>query len=237
MADAAEIASLITQGTKPPQGNQDVSYHTGVVKSWDPVSGVNVVDVNGVLLTNLTSIQNGMGVSYMAGDVVQIQRVQTKYSIIGRASAPNGLTGSSPVSLTGGFVSGYQTGVNYVPGPVGLSPSVTVRVGNACLVMFGAQQINTNQSQVSISIAATGPITIAPAAFSGTQCIAGSRGTDTVTSAPSKQLMFYKNSTWANGTVMFVPGVYTFSLQFKVDIFGSGTGADIWFPWLTVIPF
>lgn len=245
MASAAEIASLITQGTQPPQGNQDVSYHTGVVKSWDPTSGVNSVEVNGVILSNLTALQSGMGNAYLAGDVVSVIRVQTKYTILGRMSAPGGLTGGSPISLTGGdydlegLISGSWTNI-----PTG--PSFSIRVGNACLVAFGGRSTVRNAG-IEVSLQMQGPANAQDGDFQGLSVFSAMNNNATngpILDIPfTKQLMFYKNSVWnSNGQPqLMVPGVYTFSLRAKWSDYSGGNSSIrdvvVRAPWLTVLPF
>ena len=247
MANAAEIASLITQGIRPPSGTQDVSFHTGVIKTWDPTSGVNSVEVNGVILSNLDSQQNGMGVSYLPGDVVTVRRVQTKYTIEGRASAPNGLTGSSPVALTGSSSPQNLVGLTqntWLPLPA--TPTVQVRIGNAALVMFGVSRITLENAYVGIGLRMTGPANAGPGDFNGLDTAVGMNNGGSAGSildfSAHKQLMFYRGSTWTSGGVAqaFAPGVYTFTLNFLLTQFSTNTAitfAQTYSPWISVIPF
>lgn len=82
--DAAQIADLLTQGIRGPAGPEDVGFHTGTVLSWDEISQVNSVWVNNTTLTNLRTVQSGIGVQYQAGDTVMIVRKQTQYFILGK---------------------------------------------------------------------------------------------------------------------------------------------------------
>jgi hypothetical protein len=86
--DAAGIAQLLTAGIAPPVGSADMGYHTGVIKSWDESSGVNVVTVQGVDFSNLNTIQGGIGIFYQPGDVVGVMRFQTRYFVLGKVAAP-----------------------------------------------------------------------------------------------------------------------------------------------------
>jgi hypothetical protein len=95
MANASEIADLITRGIKGPQGPEDSAFHTGIVRSWDVLSGANTVEVNGVILPNLKALTAGIGVRYSAGDTVVLVRKQTQFFIMGRVSAPGGSSGSA----------------------------------------------------------------------------------------------------------------------------------------------
>jgi len=88
--DAIQIADLITAGMRGPTGPEDAAFHTGVIQSWDESSGLNSVAINGVVLSNLRSVQSGIGVQYQVGDVVMVVRKQTQYFILGKVAAPGG---------------------------------------------------------------------------------------------------------------------------------------------------
>ncbi|QRP48977.1 hypothetical protein [Amycolatopsis sp. FDAARGOS 1241] len=248
MANASEIADLIALGMKPPAGTQDVSEHVGIVKTWDPLSGVNTVEVNGTTLSNLSSLQNGMGNAFFPGDVVAIRRVQTKYYILGRIAAPNGLTGSQPQSLTedGGTISGSQNVWKDLDAGPGVSPRITVRIGNAALIRFGIGTLATNNSEIDCTIAWSGASTTNPDDnFTGFYFTSGSNnnqnGGPTMIQSPSKDMMVYRNTGIrelpGGGYEFFVPGVYTFFLKYQWRAYNNGNGAQVINPWLTVIPF
>lgn len=79
---------VLTQALSAPSGPDDSGWHTGIVRSWDESSNTNVVEVNGIALTNLKSSQTGIGVTYGAGDNVLILRKQTQYVVMGKMSVP-----------------------------------------------------------------------------------------------------------------------------------------------------
>lgn len=87
MADLNQIADLLSAGVKGPQGPEDSAFHTGVVRSWNSLTGANTVEVNGVLLPNLRTLRAGIGVAYTVGETVTILRKQTQYFILGKIAA------------------------------------------------------------------------------------------------------------------------------------------------------
>src|SRR5690349_10407042 len=88
MANAAEIADLLTAGIRAPEGPEDIAAHTGTVQSWNSVDGTNVVTINGVDVPNLRSLQaGGIPASYLPGDTVMVMRKQTQYFVMGKVSA------------------------------------------------------------------------------------------------------------------------------------------------------
>jgi hypothetical protein len=88
MASAADIAALMVAGMAPPAGNSDIGFHQGVVQSWDELTGVNTVLVNGTSLSNLKCLAIGAGVILTPGDTVGLLRFQSTYFILGRIAAP-----------------------------------------------------------------------------------------------------------------------------------------------------
>lgn len=88
MSILGPLDPVLTQALSSPSGPEDSGWHTGIVRSWDELSGVNVVEVNGIALTNLKSSQTGIGVQYSTGDNVLILRKQTQYVVMGLLNLP-----------------------------------------------------------------------------------------------------------------------------------------------------
>jgi hypothetical protein len=134
------IADLIGQALTTNSGPEDVAIHTGQIQSWDTQSGVNAVMVNGVILTNLKSIQGGLAVSYTAGDTVMLVRKQTQYFILGKVTAPGGSAGSAIQSQR---VASLQTVTSTSFGDLAGSfgPEVSVYIGSSrrCLVIHSVE--------------------------------------------------------------------------------------------------
>lgn len=90
MASASDIAALMVAGMAPPAGNGDIGFHQGVIQSWDEITGVNTVIVNGTSLSNLKCLSIGAGIVLTPGDTVGLLRFQSTYFILGRVAAPGG---------------------------------------------------------------------------------------------------------------------------------------------------
>jgi hypothetical protein len=177
VANAAEIADLITQGVRGPQGAEDVAIHTGVVKSWTPAT--NVVTINGVDIPNVKSLQSGIGVTYYAGDVVMIVRKQTQYFVLGRVSSPGAGIGSVVDQMDGNFVTTFGTGGAFGDHPtLGPTPQITVYTRLRTIVFFKCTaKVSTGSAAWSpgftvnasafagISFAVSGATTIAPGTY------------------------------------------------------------------------
>jgi hypothetical protein len=135
---AGDIAALMTAGFAQPTGSEDAAFHTGQIVTWDELSGVNTVLVNGVVLSNLKVIQSGIGLSYGAGDVVVIMRKQTQYFIMGKVSSPGAGAANQIQSQT---IATYQTtGSTGYANLATFGPEVTINVGSSrrCLVLISA---------------------------------------------------------------------------------------------------
>lgn len=87
MADLDGIADLLSTGIKGPQGPDDSGYHTGIIRSWNNLTGANTVEINGVLLSNLRTLRAGITSQYNIGETVVVLRKQTQYFIMGRVAA------------------------------------------------------------------------------------------------------------------------------------------------------
>lgn len=90
MATNFEMAAMLAAGAAQQgsaQGPGDLTFHMGTVQSWDELSGTNTVVVNGVPLSNLRTLQPGIGSLYTVGDVLGLLRFQSTYFVLGRIGA------------------------------------------------------------------------------------------------------------------------------------------------------
>lgn len=236
MASAAEIAALLTQGTQGPTGGEDIALHTGVVKSWDRMTGLNVITVNGVDLLNLKSLQGGVANAYASGDSVVIMRKQTQYFILGKVAAPGGAAGSSPVGNTvvTAVNQGDTAGVwSDLTGSVG--PTVSTYIGSTrnALVLWGFD-FNGFQATAEMGWQVSGANTIAPGAFNNTSVKTGFSSSV----APTITLFNTVSGTYLMGnTVLLNPGLTTFTAKYRVTRFTpTPTQSFIGNRSLTVIP-
>ena len=242
--DGRELAELISAGMRSPTGPSDTAFYTGKVMSWDNLSGANSVMVNDVILSNLSAMQMGIGLSYGKGDVVLVMRKQTQYFIVSKIGVPGSTlstTGSAPqyVAAQGGALTGtVGTWKDLDTGAIN-SPVITARIGGNALVAFGVGKLSVNNSLVDISVDISGDSSWGPGSFLGQSITFGTNnnanGGPTIDSAPSKILGFYRGTKLASGS--FDPGTITFSLKYRLSLFNNGTGATVGAPWMCVIPF
>lgn len=135
---AAEIASLITQGLRGPTGSEDLALHTGVVLAWDESSGTNSVLVNNAEIDNMKTVQPGIGLQYNQGDVVMVVRKQTQYFVLGKIASPGG---NNANQIQGQYIAASESTTNTSKTSLTtFGPQVNVRIGSSgrALVMVGA---------------------------------------------------------------------------------------------------
>jgi hypothetical protein len=129
MANAAEIADLITAGMQGSTGADDVGFHLGRVVTWDELSQVNSIRLNNAVLTNLKAINSGIGVQYQPGDSVVIMRKQTQYFVLGKVSAPGAPTGNL---IQSAIINANQSTTATTFGDLATpGPSVTLNIGTS----------------------------------------------------------------------------------------------------------
>lgn len=164
---AGDIAALMTAGFAQPSGPEDSAFHTGQIITWDELSGVNTVLINGVVLSNLKIIQSGIGVTYSANDVVVIMRKQTQYFIMGKVAAPGaGLTNQIKAAAV---ATNQTTATTTYTDLATVGPQVTVTIGSSrrCLVIVDCRITCATAGQAaqyvggSMGFAVSGASTIA----------------------------------------------------------------------------
>ncbi|MEC3975081.1 hypothetical protein [Amycolatopsis sp. H20-H5] len=221
--NAADIASLLAAGTAAPTGPEDIATYTGRIVTWDELSGVNTVEVNGVILSNLRVIQSGIGVAYQPDDVVMVVRKQTQYFIWGKVGAPGaGAANQIRSGLVVAEESQSDTAGGYVDLPSYGPELRDVYIGSSrrCLVLVKAAVHVTNCTAIA-NFRVTGASTVSPNAASSAYL-----GAPEATMSASSQLLL----TAADGLNQ---GLHTFTMKYRVD---SGTGGFA-NRVLTVIPF
>ncbi|MFI5561500.1 hypothetical protein ACIA2T_19655 [Amycolatopsis japonica] len=227
MASFAEIAALMSQGLAGPQGGEDFSIHSGVIQSWDEVSGVNTVLVNGTVLSNLKVIQSGIGLTYFPGDVVTIMRKQSVYFILGRVAAPGTGAGNQIAAAQVQPLESTTSGTFTNLATYGPEVSVTIGSSRRALVFVSATvQISSSSGFMSFQV--SGASNIAPDNYRSAGH--GSNAAGTIFSAASSSVLL----TAAEG---LNAGVNVFTAKYRRDVFGAGTGADFAGRRIIVIPF
>lgn len=225
--DAQTIARLMTAGLASPQGSDDTGIYTGVILTWDESSGVNTVNINGVAMSNLRTIQSGIGLIYQPGDTVMIQRKGTQYYIQGKVAAPG--AGAS-AQIAAAQIQTQETSTSATFGDLGtFGPSVTVNIGTSRrALVFVNSMVQVSSSAGYASFEVTGPSAITPnnlrSAAMGSTAVGTIFGIQTAT-------VLLTASDGLNA------GNNTFSMKYRRDVFGAGTGADFATRRITVIPF
>ncbi|GAB3372584.1 hypothetical protein [Amycolatopsis echigonensis] len=134
--DGALLAALIAEAGRGPSGSEDLSNYTGQILAWDEISGTNVVRVNGTDIPNMRVVQSGIGLSYRAGEVVNITRRGTQWFVNGKVGAPGAGAGNQIASSRVPEGSGdIPVGGGFAELPARLSASVYIGSSRRCLVM------------------------------------------------------------------------------------------------------
>lgn len=235
---------LLAQALAAPSGNEDQSQHMGRVLTWDDISGVNTVAVNGTVIPNMKSIVGGVGASYKPGDNVMIQRKQTQYIILGKLQAPGISSGSSPTyaDAAGGLISGTTGTWRDLDAGPGISPSVTLRLGTnqGIMIAWGAGNVSMVNSGVEIGWQVSGDANILAGSFQGMSCsgnvTSGSAVPSTGIVIPMMKEQIFKAGTGGAGQRLY-PGVSTFTLRYRLNLSGSGINVTVGTPWIRVTPF
>lgn len=229
--DSASIAALMVQGIQPATGPEDIALKTGTIMSWDPLTGLNVVKINGQNFSNLSAIAPGIGIAYNTGDTVMIQRKQNKYYIQGRVAAPGSTAGSS---IQTGSSGDLQTGLGTTSGVwtsfTGVAPAVPVYISSSrrALVLWAADA-TVNGSDAEIGWRVDGASNINAGTFAMTSVHTGNTG-GTI------------HQGNVSGSYVITPqfginqGLNTFTLQYRIGANVPGATAGIGNRVLTVIP-
>jgi hypothetical protein len=229
-----DIAAALAQGfgTQNSNGNSDIGIHTGTIVSWDEVTGLNSVLINGNTFNNLPVLSTSNSIMLSPGDVVQVERKQSQYFILGRVQAPGAGAAlnwrSARINTQESTTSTTYTDLTTV------GPSVSnVYIGSSrrCIVLTTGR-IGVSGNGGYFSFAVSGASTIAPddsrAAFTF--------GTQQVTLANTNVTLL----TAADG---LNPGFHTFTMKYRFDsgtVFGGppGTGPALFLiRTITVMPF
>lgn len=235
---------LLAQALAAPSGNEDQSWHMGIVKSWDDLSGVNTVQVNGVIIPNMKSIVGGVGASYKTGDTVMVQRKQTQYVIHGKLQSPGISSGSTPAyaDATGGVISSATGTWRDLDGGTSVSPTLTLRLGTnqGIMIAWGAGDVDLNNSGVEIGWQVSGDSTIAAGSYQGMSCRSnansGGASPSTAVTYPMFKEQIFKAGSGGAGQRLN-PGICTFILKYRLTLNGTGLNVRVGTPWIRVTPF
>lgn len=238
MASAHDIAALMIAGLTPPSGNGDIGFHQGVVLSWDELSGVNTLAVNNSTISNVKTLQSGVGISYFIGDVVGLLRFQSTYFILGKIGAPGG-TGANQIksAAVAAFEStGSTSYTNLATG----GPTATATIGSSrrCLVMLSATAIGlaTASSSTGQYIGGTASFDVSGASTIGAGAYyCGGQTWYASTAAPTGIQIATSSVALLTSAQGLNPGSNTFTMRYRSV--SSNTVASFADRSITVIPF
>lgn len=232
--NAASIAALMIAGMTPPSGSSDTGFHQGVIQSWDELTGLNTVKVNGVVLTNLKTIQGGIGVMYVPDDVVAIFRYQSNYFVWGKIAAP-GASAATQIrsNRVAAFVNASPQAFGDLPASFGPElQNVYIGSSRRCLVVHSCE-INVSQSELFQAVQVRGASTI-NVETGITDAFLSFLGGNGLGLQISQSVTASTVVTAANGLNQ---GFNTFTCKYKIAVAGTGTAAAVNNRVLTVIPF
>lgn len=131
-------------GSIATSSGDEIGFHTGLITSWDQLTGVNTVNVGGTDMANLSVLSPSTTIGLRAGMSVGVLRVRTRYFILGKISAPGA---GAALSIRQAYAQDLvgTTSENYVALPGG--PTVeNVYVGDsrAVLVFLSATIFSEN---------------------------------------------------------------------------------------------
>lgn len=158
-----------------PAAAPGLGSRQGIVREWNPVTAENVVEVDGVLIPNLSILNTNEASQLKAGDVVTILTTgsaASSWGILGRLTIPGTPEAASALSavssgINAGIVSTFEptTSTTYTdlatPGP---SATVTIRPTGKALVIVSVQlgfaELATQETGAAVSFVASGANTI-----------------------------------------------------------------------------
>lgn len=83
-----DMAAMLVPRLEQAAQSSNIGWHTGVIGSWDELTGLNTVEIGGTLFTNVLVLSTGAPQAYVPGDVVIVLRLSTQYFIVGKVRAP-----------------------------------------------------------------------------------------------------------------------------------------------------
>jgi hypothetical protein len=206
------------------------SWHTGVIVSWDELTGSNVVLVENQLFNDIRVLSVGLVQPFQPGDVVEIEVRGSQWFILGKVRMPGA---GSAEQIRSAEVLAYELAAGVFPfgdlatvGPV--LEDVYVGSSRRCLVTISAY-IQVSQASARIGVQVSGSSTIAPATkHTAVNFLNAGTGASGITSARTFML------TAADGLNQ---GLNTFTAKYNVFLVGTGTGGNFGDRTLIVQPF
>lgn len=237
LAYAVAIAAANAAAATPP-GGADIAHYTGEVLSWDDLTGLNSVRVNGGVVSNLRLIQGGIGLQYQPGDTVLVEKRMSQWYILGQVKAPGVGAANQIQSQT---VAANQSTTSTSYGDLATyGPEVSVYIGSSrrCLVLFSANVVSLANAGTptlifiggTAALQVSGASTIAPGSpYCGGQVWYATASAPQGFQMVSSQLALLTAADGLN------QGMNTFTLKYRA--IAANPGASFIDRNITVIPF
>lgn len=228
--NAEEIAQLLTAGMQPQgNGNTDVGYHVGTVLSWDELTGVNSVRIQGNTFDNLRVLSTSNSVMLSTGDTVVVMRIQTQYFILGRVQAPGQSAALRIAAADVDAVELLPPGSSAFTDLATIGPTVSnVYIGSArrCLVFMSAN-VSVDSLSAYASFAVSGASTITPTAASDRRTMTFGLTSTSGSSTVTKVVL-------VNATDGLNQGLNTFTMKYRCT---AGVSCGYFSRKLVVFPY
>ncbi|NIH81683.1 hypothetical protein [Amycolatopsis viridis] len=220
---ADEIAALMVAGMQQQaNGNSNIGWHTGVIESWDDLTGLNSVRINGNIFSNLPLLASNNTVRIEEGEVVGIIRVGTQYFVLGAVRAAG--RGAGLRLATARVGTSESTSSTSWTDLATVGPDVTTYCNGRVQMTYGGMILcdaSGAQSKTGgISVEVTGPTSVGPTAFDPAQLAAVN--------------VYSAASVMVTDTIELPPGQYRFRLKY---ISANGNNIQFQSRRLTVMPY
>jgi len=219
-----------TMFVPPPSSANAVGWRTGVIESWDDLTGLNSVRIESQLFNNLRVLSNGLVSPFRPGDVVGVEVIGTQYFVLGKIRAPGA---SLAEQIRSAEVLNFE-----VLAPAGafvdlptVGPTLTdVYIGSSrrCLVTVSGY-IQVSQASGRIGVQVSGVSKIDP--ISQHTAVNYVQGSSDISGIATSRTFLLQSTDGLN------QGLNTFKCLYSVVVNGGGTGAAFGDRTLTVQPF
>lgn len=234
-----DMAAMLVPRLEQAAQSSNIGWHTGVIQSWDELTGLNTVDVAGTVFNNVLVLSTGAPQAYTPGDVVIVLRLNTQYFVVGKVRQPGYGAGERIASdrvaehVTNVGAAGVGSSYGHISGSYG--PEVTVYIGSArralvihsCEInVWGIPEVDT-RGRLDQAVAISGASDRPPASAVTNAYHRGIAETDGSVSA----------STLVTADDGLQQGQNTFTCLYRIDEESLNGGLSVNNRVLTVIPF
>jgi hypothetical protein len=238
LAYAVAIAAA-NAAAAAPSGGADLAQYQGKILSWDELTGLNSVLVNGAAISNMKVVQSGIGLQYQPGDAVLVGKRMSQWYILGKVAAPG--AGAANQIASALVAASESTASTSYADLATVGPVVTVYIGSSarCMVTVSstisslANAGTATQQWIggNASFAVSGASTIAPSS----DFYVGGETWYATASAPVGFYLGGSRTTLLTAARGLNPGLNTFTMKYLA--LSANPGATFFDRTITVIPF